>query len=519
MNVINFLIRKKLIMNISVNKAEEDLKRFKDYSMNLIFADPPYNLGTKWIVKDGLVVPDGHVEEFMGKDWGVDWLTFFKESFRVLKYGGYCVMFCIDRQTLPLEFYATLAGFEICQHLYWYQIQGFPKALDVSKVIDKRKGKKRRKTGKSSGPNNSRYSGERYNQSRLTKFGKIQDQPDATIPSSKLAEQYEGYKAGVAPFKPCMEIILVFRKPIKSRNYINDIISKDNKTSPSCVNIDEGRISCSPGEYDIRHYQEEDCFQNKTKKKSKFKIKEQPKGRYPSQLFVNEESASRLDIQSGILKSGDYPDGFEGKFRSNIYGKFGKNLINPETIYADKGCSRILHICEYEAEELEFVYFCPKVTPHERNAGCEDLPEKNVTDKYEGNVKCGICNKWVWDGKDPCKCENKAEKIVQVKQHNNHSCLKPMSLIHKLAVLFKLPIPDQKVYIPFAGVFSEVIGFRGAGYNDDNLYCCEKNPGYIDIGKARMKYWKDHDYYFRNNYVNKPKFKEDKRMKGLPTLF
>ena len=130
----------KQFLNLINNKrVEEDLKQYPDYHFNTIFSDPPYNLGTEWIIdSSGEVIPKGHKHEFMGKAWGVDWELFFEESFRVLKYGGYCILFCIDRQTLPLEYYAAKAGLETCQHLYWYNIQGFPKSLDMSKAIDKR---------------------------------------------------------------------------------------------------------------------------------------------------------------------------------------------------------------------------------------------------------------------------------------------------------------------------------------------------------------------------------------------
>ena len=68
------------------------LPQLDDFSSDLIFADPPYNLGSEIIIK-----PDGKPEykkavDFMGK-WeaftGADWEQFFKEAFRTLKYGGW----------------------------------------------------------------------------------------------------------------------------------------------------------------------------------------------------------------------------------------------------------------------------------------------------------------------------------------------------------------------------------------------------------------------------------------------
>lgn len=690
------------MLKISVNKAEEDLKQYPDYYFNTIFGDPPYNLGTKWTIKDGLVVPEGHIKEFMGKKWGVDWLTFFKESYRVLKYGGYCILFCMDNYDLPLKFYATMAGFEICQSLYWYQIQGMPKSLDVSKklliiknsksidnkeivdnlwkenlknvknveklllknvievgnniirknivvesvvknikvkksnvnvsivekdflevlpmlkdmeknsttyivvenvdtsitqshlnviivevqlqnqnvsmeniniiivpenvvtwqlekIMDKIKveevqkiwnGKNRSLKETDINVNYAEFLKDlkyiilnqlksihnldtQYQMELFTVMNVIITKStmeclisnmENTLKRKNLAKKYEGYKSGISPFKPCIETILVFRKSIKNKTYVEDILEYENgqdNISPSCVNIDDSRVPANQGEYDIRHYQKEDCFQNKNKKKSKFQIKEQPKGRYPSQLFVDTEAAKVLDNQSRVLKSGDCPKGFKGPYKSHLYGKYKNNIINQNNVYADcGGCSRILHVCEYEEEEIQYVYFCKKVSPHERNAGCESLSDKVKTEAYEGcDTRCSICGKYFLSGKNPCNCDgSKAERAINPKLRNLHPCLKPISLIHKLAILFKLPIENQKVYFPFTGVFSEVIGFLGAGYDDSNLYCCELNPEYVDIGKDRMKYWKDHDYYFRNNYADKPKFKKDKA-KELPSIF
>jgi DNA modification methylase len=68
--------------------------------------------------------------------------------------------------------------------------------------------------------------------------------------------------------------------------------------------------------------------------------------------------------------------------------------------------------------------------------------------------------------------------------------LKPIKLISEIAKLFKLPdIVNQKVYIPFSGSFSEVIGFVDAGYNPDNITTCEMNPEYVEIGKKRLEHY------------------------------
>lgn len=490
-------------MIINNRDVIEDLKSYPDFNFNTIFADPPYQLGTEWQIDltSGKVVPVGHIQEFMGKKWGVDWQEFFVQAYRVLKHGGYCCLFCIDRQTLPLEYYATMAGFEITQHLYWFNLAGFPKSLNVSKAIDWKLGEEREVIGTSSGPNNSTYKGERYKEKRKTKFGDVQDQPDKTAPSSPLAKQYEGYHAGIAPMKPCMEIVLVFRKPTKSGNYIDDIITPSEDASPAVLNIDGERVGIEKRKNSQKDTKDWSGNSWGAKPQKNIGIDIEVDGRYPSQLYVNPEAAEKLDKQSGEFYHGERKNPstnkswFGDKTGSHIEGKRGYEDIG--------GASKILHVCDYDKEELELIYYCPKVSGHERNAGCEDLAPKPKTGDYEGcDTRCSVCGKYFLSGDNPCKCDeeeygSKAERAVNPTFSNPHPTLKPMKLIWHLAKLFKLPESvNQKVYIPFSGAGSEIIGFLAAGYKKENLFTCEINPDYVIISEARIKYWEENDFYF-----------------------
>src|SRR5574344_1432601 len=178
----------------------EFLRKQEDYSFDINYSDPPYALGSEVIIR-----PDGKVDykkanDFMNK-WemptGEYWEQWFKEAYRTLKHGGYLIMFGMDRQLLLFKYYANLAGFTEQQSLYWYFISNFPKATDLSKMIDKNAGAER----------NEKYIREDFNKrSNKNSFetNSVGSQGEKGIyikPSTELAKKYEGYKYSISPLK------------------------------------------------------------------------------------------------------------------------------------------------------------------------------------------------------------------------------------------------------------------------------------------------------------------------------
>jgi predicted methyltransferase/transcriptional regulator with XRE-family HTH domain len=99
------------------------MREMPEASIDAIVTDPPYGLG------------------FMGKEWdalppGDD---FAEQAFRVLKPGGHILAFGGTRTWHRLAVAVEDAGFEIRDSIAWLYGSGFPKSLDVSKAIDKRK--------------------------------------------------------------------------------------------------------------------------------------------------------------------------------------------------------------------------------------------------------------------------------------------------------------------------------------------------------------------------------------------
>ena len=99
------------------------MRCWADESVDAIVTDPPYGLG------------------FMGHKWdhmppGVEWA---EECLRVLKPGGHLLAFGGSRTWHRLAVAIEDAGFEVRDSIAWLYGSGFPKSLDVSKAIDKRR--------------------------------------------------------------------------------------------------------------------------------------------------------------------------------------------------------------------------------------------------------------------------------------------------------------------------------------------------------------------------------------------
>jgi DNA modification methylase/transcriptional regulator with XRE-family HTH domain len=108
----------------------EVMKRMPESSVDAIVTDPPYGLefmGKGW---DGFGTPLGF------QTWTEAWAV---EAFRILKPGGHLLAFAGTRTYHRMASGVEDAGFEIRDCIAWMYGSGFPKSLDVSKAIDRRK--------------------------------------------------------------------------------------------------------------------------------------------------------------------------------------------------------------------------------------------------------------------------------------------------------------------------------------------------------------------------------------------
>ena len=302
----------------------EDIKTYQDYFFDIIYSDPPYNLASTWFIDtDGQYKIKRKSKDFLSKWDGLtekEFDIFFKESFRTLKYGGYLIMYGMDRQLGPFHYYAVKNGFEVCQSLYWFFLSSFPKASDVSKQISKKIGEEREVIGQGK-------AGflEKNNVFDFDKEG--YGTYDISVSNNPIAKKYEGYKYSIAPLKQVLETIMVFHKPIKGKSYIDDIIEceTNNDIHSSCLNIDGERVEYKDDKPDPAH---RDCNNNRDitftmgfTQNSGWHYDPSETGRFPSQLLVDENAAKIIDEQTGIRSGGKYTN------RSNNSNTYLGNIV------------------------------------------------------------------------------------------------------------------------------------------------------------------------------------------------
>ena len=215
----------------------EELKKLDDNSVDLLCTDPPYGYG------------------FMGKHWDtfkakdetksqqVGWMSpgmkkdtygmkeFFdpiwKECLRVLKPGALAFVMSAPRSDVQTIMSQTLrdAGFDISfTPIYWTYASGFPKAMNIGKMIDKQKGAKREVIGKN--PNHRESEA-------LYELGFQGGKGDGNIVGGAVsdeAKKLDGSYGGFQP-KPAVEVVIVAMKPIEEKGLLAQALKNGKAVS------------------------------------------------------------------------------------------------------------------------------------------------------------------------------------------------------------------------------------------------------------------------------------------------
>lgn len=356
-----------------------------DNSVDAIITDPPYALGSEVIIR-----PDGKPDynklmDFMDK-WeqpnGTFWEEWFKEAFRVLKYGGRVIMFGMDRQCMLNKYYACFAGFQEQQSLYWFFISNFPKSCDLSKMIESKL-----VCGKANTTEFKNLSGDLMDKIEVgsLEFAKKGEElgyrpndynltsPQILmnfVPTTDLAKKYAGYKYSVSPLKQTNETIMVFQKPYFTGSCLYDTLAMEignDKITCGALDIEGNRVPCdinSDKKQDRTMVATKDGFEKGwgMKPQGKTQVLDLNKGRYPSQTFISDWTADILDRQSDVKISKQAVISNKGSIWNS--GNENKEMRGHNDI---GGISKILHKCNYDKGDYDIYLYCPKVDKEERN--------------------------------------------------------------------------------------------------------------------------------------------------------
>jgi len=314
-------------------------------SVDSIVTDPPYGIS------------------FMGKKWDYDVpsVDVWRECLRVLKPGGHLLSFAGTRTQHRMACNIEDAGFEIRDMIAWVYGSGFPKSLNIGKVMDKFI-----KTG------NASWNGTGDSSNGALGYSKLQHQQgyrpadysnkhqDKSEITEDKAKEWAGWGTAL---KPALEPITVARKPIEKGL---SIAENCLKWGTGGINIDESRVE----------YQGKEDFENTLKSNtgniaggtfkcsSKSMAKEEvitQLGRFPANL-IHDNSEEVRECFPESKSAGKYKEDKLNTFKPD---KAMFALGYQTNAYAgDSGnASRFFKSIIYQA----------KASKAERNRGCEGL--------------------------------------------------------------------------------------------------------------------------------------------------
>lgn len=395
------------------------LREFPESSFDSIVTDPPYELG------------------FMGKGWDSTGISYevrlWEECLRVLKPGGYLLSFGGSRTYHRMACAIEDAGFEIRDQIMWIYGSGFPKSLNVSKMIDKAAGAERSVLSQSKAVKRMIPGADQ------DKTGWIKDNgrefvPSITAAATDEAKQWEGWGTAL---KPAHEPIVVARKPL-----IGTVVANVLLHGTGALNIDGCRVGT------------ESIPSNKLERWSGFGQVQSPAytqtlntGRWPANVIHDgsEEVVESFPDAPGQLM--DVSDQKEQRKTSNVYGTMKRGSQEASANNDNEGA--VGFKMKPGARRIDTgtsarFFYCAKA---------------NSDDRHTGNHHPG-------DDSD---------------RGNHHPTVKPVDLMQYLCRL--VTPPDGTVLDPFMGSGSTGKAALREGFKFVGI---EIDPEYVAIAERRI---------------------------------
>lgn len=453
-----------------------------------LFCDPPYHLVS---ITERFGKPNSAPARsdkygaarfsrgFMGTAWDGGDIAFRPETWEAFKNvlypGAFGMAFASSKGWARMAVAIEEAGFVAHPSVFmlgWNTAQGFPKATSVEVQCKKRRGVVAVEHGRCIS-NDAMVNLDYHTRKYWHDF------------EIALAGHFYGGQA----MKPAVEPILVFQKPFSS-SPLTDII----ETGAGTLNIDAGRTVLAG----VKHEAYRGGFMSGQPDRGAGAERHlNDKGRWPANLVMIHHPGCKVIGVSHVSAAGgsvtgpvvgtDKPSNVYGKYNHNhrwvAYGNGdGTETVEQWECHEDcaiasfEGDARFYYQAGWSDETLEGLWYedpikyVPKATRFEREAGLDDREEQIVDD---GRNK-PIDNPYL-RGK------------TQRKQI--HPTIKPLALNRWLASLLLPParFEYRSLFVPFAGVASEMIGAMQAGW--DNIEGVELGEEYAEIGQKRIDFW------------------------------
>jgi DNA modification methylase len=257
--------------------------------------------------------------------------------------------------------------------------------------------------------------------------------------------------------KPAFEPIVVARKPL-----VGTVAANVERYGTGALNIDGCRIETSEnlngGAYADHSAANYKRWEGGDLGRMPGQY-EQPLGRWPANVALDEDAAAMLDAQSGERVSR------VGKPRKSAQPGDGYGMTHTGAEYNDRGgASRF--------------FYCAKASRSERNAGLDGMPERehanhNIDGRNRQNGRNYIGAYSQDGGFNPDYRPSPAA--------NHHPTVKPIALMRWLVRL--VTPPGGLVFDPFTGSGSTGCAAAREGFD---FLGCDLDPEYVEIARRRI---------------------------------
>lgn len=447
---------------VGIGDSLEYLKQLPDNSVDSVVSDAPYGLGAApdpvavmmaWARGRDVEIGGGG---FMSKKWDafVPQPSMWREVIRVLKPGGYALVFfgtrTYDWGVMSMRF----AGFEVVDKIDWLYGSGFPKSLDIAKAIDKRAGVE---------PLEIKPSMESGILSPNSDWNPCHNQIVMPPPTTDEAKTWAGWGTQL---KPSHEPVVVARKPLAHDAYIDNVMEHGT----GALNVDDCRVGWGPeGPPKIgtpgwggpsKMVSAPIPGQEGTRRP---RTEPSDGGRWPANVILSHHdgcteqacapdcAVAGVDHQSGVTKSSASEKKYTPRKRGSVAMTTNSGSIGGE--------GSLVSSFSYGDEGGASRYF--------------------YTAKAQSNERWSYCKKCQLGFQH--SVDNFAEHAEHRKQVVSHPTQKPVDLMRYL-----IQLVTQKggvVLDPYAGTGTTAIAAKQLGYH---YVTCELDADYAKIAQTRL---------------------------------